>query len=91
MSKEGLKGWDNQIENEPVFKPDAEKVIRLVDFNLGNSVEFDTNLYSQAGVGNLRCDIGSGLVFRIGHQLGQSFAYIKPAPARGVNALVGEP
>jgi len=84
-------GWDNQIENEPVFRVEAENIIRLVDFNLANSVEFDTNLYSQVGAGNLRSDVGTGLAFRIGNQLEQSFAYIKPAPARGVNTLIGTP
>jgi lipid A 3-O-deacylase len=84
-------GWDNQIENEPVFRVDAENILRLVDFNLGKKVEFDTNLYSQAGVGNLRSDVGTGLAFRVGNQLDQSFAYIKPVSARGVNTLVGAP
>ena len=84
-------GWDNQIENEPVFRVDADNIIRLVDFNLSKTVEFDTNLYSQVGVGNLRSDVGTGLAFRIGNQLDQSFAYIKPVPARGVNTLVGAP
>jgi len=84
-------GWDNQIENEPVFRVDAENILRLVDFNLGKTVEFDTNLYSQAGAGNLRSDVGAGLAFRIGNKLDQSFAYIKPVSARGVNTLVGAP
>ena len=84
-------GWDNQIGNEPVFRVDAKHIIRLIDFNLGKTVEFDTNFYGQAGVGNLRSDVGAGLAFRIGNQLDQSFAYINPVLARGVNTLAGTP
>ncbi len=84
-------GWDNQIENEPVFRVDAEHVIRFANFDISGPVEFDSNLYTQAGFGNLRSDAGAGIVCRIGNVLDSSFAYINPAPARGVNTLAGSP
>lgn len=85
------KGWDNQIHNEPVFRVSGENIIRLYEFHFSRSVEFDANLYSQLGVGNLRSDVGTGLVFRVGNKLDQSYAYINPIPARGVNTLAGSP
>lgn len=85
------QGWDNQLHNEPVFRMSAENIIRLYDLSFNKSVEFDANLYSQLGVGNLLSDVGTGLVLRIGNQLDQSYAYINPIPARGVNTLAGSP
>ncbi|MEH6451465.1 MAG: lipid A deacylase LpxR family protein, partial [Psychromonas sp.] len=83
------QGWDNQLSNEPVFRIDAAHVRRLFDYDLSNSLQFDTNSYSEAGVGNLRSDIGTGLSIRIGNRLSESFAYINPAPARGINNTLG--
>ncbi len=85
------QGWDNQIGNEPVFRISAEHINRLLVSNTEGRVEFDTNLYLNGGFGNLRSDVGAGLVFRIGTGLDQSFAYVNPAPARGVNTLAGGP
>lgn len=82
-------GWDNQIENEPVFRLDVERIFRMGGFNISGPAEFDVNFYSQAGVGNLRSDAGVGLMFRLGNVLQSSFAYLNPAPARGVNTLAG--
>lgn len=81
------KGWDNQLSNELVFRLDAEHIRRFFDYNLSQSIQIDANSYSRAGIGNLQSDIGTGLSLRIGSRLSQSFAYINPAPARGVNNL----
>jgi hypothetical protein len=85
------QGWDNQIGNEPVFRIGAEHINRLMVSNAEGRVEFDTNLYLNGGFGNLRSDVGAGFVFRVGTGLDQSFAYVNPAPARGVNTLAGGP
>ena len=83
------QGWDNQLDNEPVFRVEAERSVRFADIDLGESTGFDTSLYSQAGLGNLLSDVGVGFTFRFGNILDQSYAFINPAPARSANAVVG--
>ena len=75
-------GWDNQVSNEPVFRIDAEHLRRL--YSSGND-KFDLISYSTAGVGNLRSDIGTGLILRFGDALASSYAYVDPDPARAIN------
>ncbi|NRB39953.1 MAG: lipid A deacylase LpxR family protein [Pseudomonadales bacterium] len=79
--------WDNQIENEPVFTIDAEHIIRMGYLEVGEQVDVDGNFYSTAGLGNLRSEVGTGFVFRIGTQLDKDFAYVNPSPARRFNRL----
>ncbi|PKF61964.1 hypothetical protein CW745_08230 [Psychromonas sp. psych-6C06] len=84
------RGWDNQISNELVFQIDAEHIRRLYHYNLSRSLQFDTNFYNSAALGNLKSNATTGLSFRIGSNLVKSFAYITPAPARAVNNFEGK-
>ena len=81
------KGWDNQISNEMVFRLNAERIYRLGELGLGDTIAIDANFYSQAGLGNLRSDVGAGMVFRIGTHLAETFYTISPTPARGANTM----
>ncbi|WP_143247494.1 lipid A deacylase LpxR family protein [Agaribacterium haliotis] len=78
-------GWDNQIANEAVFRVDAEHIRRLFATQ-STGLNADIISYSLAGLGNLRSDVGTGLVFRLGDALGSNYAYVDPDPARGATA-----
>ncbi|WP_370980077.1 lipid A deacylase LpxR family protein [Agaribacterium sp. ZY112] len=75
-------GWDHQIQNEAVFRLDAEHTRRLY---ASHSDFFDVSSYSIGGLGNLRSDIGTGLIFRLGDSLAETYAYVDPDPARSIN------
>ncbi|NRB37256.1 MAG: lipid A deacylase LpxR family protein [Pseudomonadales bacterium] len=81
------QGWDNQIENEPVFRVEAEHVRRLFDVNVSGAVDIDTVLIGEAGLGNLRSDMGAGLGLRLGNYLAQNFAFYHPLAGRAVNTF----
>jgi lipid A 3-O-deacylase len=85
------QGWDNQIGNEAVFRIDGERIQQLGLLNGTNNIQFDSTLYMNAGLGNLRSDVGTGLIFRVGTGLAESFAFVSPAPDRGANTLAGWP
>jgi hypothetical protein len=82
------QGWDNQIGNEPVFRIDADRVFQMI-YTGSSRFGFDTNLYADAGLGNLKSNVGAGMVFRLGSGLAESFAFIQPSATRGVNTLAG--
>jgi len=72
------QGWDNQINNEFVFRVEAEHLERFYRYSFSNAVIFDTSSYSEIGAGNLRSDIGTGLTFRLGNMLDQTYESINP-------------
>ncbi len=76
------EGWDNQINNELVFRIDAEHIERFYVSQFTDTISFDSSSYSEAGVGNLRSDIGTGLTFRVGNLLEQTYAAITPVSSR---------
>lgn len=84
-----VKGWDNQLDNEPVIRLEAERMWRLQEGSLG-SVEFDTIGMTQAGIGNLRSDAGLGAAFRIGRNLSDTWATASPDPSKMAHALPGK-
>jgi lipid A 3-O-deacylase len=81
-------GWDNQLDNEPVVRFEAERMWRLKEGSLGD-VEFDTIGMAQAGIGNLRSDAGVGAAFRIGKNLSDTWATASPDPSKKAHALPG--
>ncbi len=81
------QGWDNQLENEPVFRIDGEYINRFATAKLGGNVEVDTNFYTGGGFGNLKSDIGAGFIFRIGSILEHSYPFVNPVPARSLNSV----
>ena len=81
------EGWDNQINNELVFRVSGEHIERFYDYKYTDTVGFDASSYSEAGIGNLRSDIGTGLTFRIGNLLDSSYAFINPVNSQSANVL----
>lgn len=79
-------GWDNQLENELVFRVDAKRLWRLADFNVG-STEFDIIGGAVGGLGNLRSDVGGAVSLRWGQDLQRSFSSVAVIPARDPNPL----
>jgi len=80
------KGWDNQLENEAVFRIDGEYINRFAVINLSGNVQVDSNFYTDAGIGNLKSNAGTGFIFRIGNILEHSYSFVNPIPARSFNA-----
>ncbi|MCP5208583.1 MAG: lipid A deacylase LpxR family protein [Hahellaceae bacterium] len=67
-------GWDNQIGNEIVLRAALEKSWRVYSSdNLISGYETDTIILADAKLGNLNSDIGTGVSFRIGRGLAQSY------------------
>ncbi|PKG39682.1 lipid A deacylase LpxR family protein [Psychromonas sp. Urea-02u-13] len=81
------EGWDNQINNELVFRVSGEHIERFYDYKFTDTVGFDASSYSEAGIGNLRSDVGTGLTFRIGNLLDGSYAFINPVNSQSANVL----
>ncbi|WP_022939821.1 lipid A deacylase LpxR family protein [Psychromonas hadalis] len=81
------EGWDNQINNELVFRVEAEHIERFYIYSFSENISFDTSSYSELGVGNLRSDIGTGLTVRIGNMLDQSYASISANTSRLISGL----
>ncbi|MCL1057682.1 lipid A deacylase LpxR family protein [Shewanella gelidimarina] len=79
------QGWDNQIDNEPVFRVQSEYLYRFAQLALSNSVATDVSFYTQAGIGNLRSDAGFGLTFRVGSGLDETYASINPTASHSAN------
>lgn len=73
------EGWDNQINNEFVFRIDAEHIERFYQYSFSDDFAFDSSSYSEVGAGNLRSDIGTGLTLRIGNMLDQTYESINPS------------
>ena len=83
------QGWDNQISNEPVFRIEGEHIERFFSYSFSENIAFDTSSYSEAGLGNLRSDIGTGLSMRLGNMLEQSYASINPNSSNSLIAING--
>lgn len=83
------KGWDHQIENELVFRLQAERYWNLL--RLSNESDFGFEVVSNAlvGIGNLKSDIGGGLGLRVGFNLASSFSTSSTLPGREINPLAG--
>ncbi len=79
-------GWDNQIDNEIVARLEAERLWRLGATRLGG-VEADAIGTLQAGLGNLRSDLGTGLTLRIGRHLLDTWAAASPRPTKSTHPL----
>jgi lipid A 3-O-deacylase len=84
------EGWDNQINNELVFRIDAEHIERFYDYKFSDTISFDTSSYSEAGIGNLRSDIGTGLTLRIGNLLDETYASINPINSQPTSVLTSK-
>jgi lipid A 3-O-deacylase len=79
-------GWDNQIENEPVFKIEAQRVWNLYRSNRKGK-EIDILGLWGAGIGNLESATKAGLAIRWGTNLQYSFPSFSLQADRQVNPL----
>ena len=80
------KGWDNQIENELIFKVEAQRVWSLYRSN-GMGKQFDILGLWGAGIGTLESATKAGLAIRWGTNLQNSFQAFSLQTDRQVNPL----
>ncbi len=80
------KGWDNQINNEIVFKVEAQRVWTLYRSE-SEGLQFDILGLAGAGIGNLESATKAGLAIRWGTHLKSSFATFSLQADRQVNPL----
>jgi len=84
------EGWDEQLDDEPVFRVSAQRNWRLSD-GLVRGAEYDVVGLLHGGAGNRRSDLGSGAALRIGRGLRHSLPNLSLTPARDVNLMAGHP
>ena len=84
------KGWDNQIENEPIFKVEVQRVWSLYR-SAGKGKQFDILGLWGAGIGNLESATKAGLAIRWGTNLQYSFPTFGLQADRQVNPLALTP
>ncbi len=80
-------GWDNQLDNEPVFLLTNERLYRLLDGRLDGDLEYDLIGMGGLMAGTLRSEVGAGAGVRFGRALAQSFPAASLIPGRNVNPL----
>ena len=80
------QGWDNQIENEPVFKIEAQRIWNLYR-SADKGHQFDILGLWGAGIGNLESATKGGLAIRWGTNLRYSFPAFSLQADRQVNPL----
>ena len=80
------EGWDNQIENEPVFKIEAQRIWSLYRSDEGGKQIDILGLWG-AGIGNLESATKAGLAIRWGTNLQLSFPAFSLQADRQVNPL----
>jgi lipid A 3-O-deacylase len=80
------KGWDNQIENEPVFKIEAQRVWNLYRSE-SKGKQYDILGLAGAGIGNLESAAKAGFAIRWGTNLRYSFPSFSLQVDRQINPL----
>lgn len=80
------QGWDNQINNELVFRLQAQRLWRVYDQPLASG-EFDLITGINGGIGNLRSDIGAGIGLRWGKELANNFSSASAFPIKKINSV----
>lgn len=83
------RGWDHQLENEPVFRISADRLWRVAAGTRMAGPDVDLIGFSQLGAGTLRSNVAAGISLRYGHNLAQSFASETLPPGRDVKPIVG--
>lgn len=88
------KGWDNQINNEFVFRVQARRTWRVYQKDLGSDFfnsQFDFLTGVDGGIGNLRSDVATGVGFRFGQQLSKNFGSATVFPVQKFNRMNSSP
>jgi hypothetical protein len=83
------QGWDNQIDNEPVFQASAERLLRLANFHTGKTFGMDVIGMGNGAVGTIESYLAVGVGGRLGHGLDRSFPTASFLPGRQANPLAG--
>ena len=83
------KGWDNQLNNEPLFQLGAGRKWRFLDGNITGSTDYDVIAAVEGVVGNLSSNADAGVTFRFGTDLLRTYPVASLWPAREVNPMTG--
>lgn len=83
------QGWSNQLENEPVFAIEAQRLWRLGQGRLG-SLELDGIGGGSAQIGNLASSVATGLTLRVGSRLASTWSGVSLVPARTINSFASD-
>lgn len=78
------KGWDNQLDNEPVIGIVYEHKKRVIQSGLGTGFGYDCVLNTGGGLGNAMTYYNLGLSFRFGWNLPNDFGNL---PIRNVSSF----
>ena len=82
------QGWDEQLDNEPIFRVAAKRNWRLGERSF-DSFKADMVSHLAAGAGNRRSDVGAGISFRIGRGLKRNLGNASVEPVLDINPLAG--
>jgi len=80
------QGWDNQLQNEPVFKVEAQRIWSLYR-SAGTGTQFDILGLWGAGIGNLESATKGGFAIRWGTNLKHSYQAFSLQVDRQINPL----
>lgn len=83
------QGWDNQIDNEPVFQISAERLLRLANVHTDKAVGMDMIGMGNGAVGTIESYLAVGVGGRFGRGLDRSFPTASFLPGRQANPLAG--
>ena len=81
------RGWENQIDNEPVFAAGVERLWRIGNHALGDSTAADIIAIASGDLGNLQSRVALGMGVRLGRGLERSFPSAAVLPGRRANWL----
>ena len=83
------EGWDNQLNNEPLFQLGVGRKWRLLAGNFTGETDYDVIPAVEGSVGNLSSNADVGVTFRFGTELLRTYPVASLWPAREVNPLTG--
>jgi hypothetical protein len=84
-----MEGWDNQLNNEPLFQLGAGRKWRLLDGNVSGGTDYDVITAVEGTVGNLSSNADVGMTLRFGTDLLRTYPVTSLWPAREVNPMTG--
>jgi hypothetical protein len=84
-----MKGWDNQLNNEPLFQLGIGRKWRLGDGNLTAGTDYDVITAVEGTLGNYSSNADVGMTFRFGTDLLRTYPVAALLPAREVNPITG--
>lgn len=88
---ETFRGWDNQLENEPVFRVVHERMQRFSSSDGARGWGWDTIAHYGGSLGNLATYLNAGAEFRFGFNLPDDFGSTPLRPAGENTAPTREP